>query len=100
MPPRLGATSTMTSAGRSGRRSRVTRRGWNAAGQWVTFSGGAENLPADRFWAPANRAYAEENGGSASVFPAMTLKNAQGAIVMGWVPSTTDLLMQDWEVVP
>ena len=79
---------------------RVTRRGWNAPGQWVTFSGGAENLPADRFWAPANRAYAEENGGSASVFPAMTLKNAQGAIVMGWAPSTTDLLMQDWEVVP
>ena len=79
---------------------RVTRRGWNAPGQWVTFSGGAENLPADRFRAPANRAYAEENGGSASVFPAMTLKNAQGAIVMGWVPSTTDLLMQDWEVVP
>ena len=79
---------------------RVTRRGWNAPGQWVAFSGGAENLPADRFWAPANRAYAEENGGSASVFPAMTLKNAQGAIVMGWVPSTTDLLMQDWEVVP
>ena len=79
---------------------RVTRRGWNAPGQWVTFSGGAENLPADRFWAPANRAFAEKNGGSASVFPAMTLKNAQGAIVMGWVPSTTDLLMQDWEVVP
>ena len=79
---------------------RVTRRGWNGAGQWVAFSGGAENLPADRFRAPANRAYAEENGGSASVFPAMTLKNAQGAIVMGWVPSTTDLLMQDWEVVP
>ena len=79
---------------------RVTRRGWNGAGQWVAFSGGAENLPADRFRAPANRAYAEENGGSASVFPAMTLKNAQGAIVVGWVPSTTDLLMQDWEVVP
>ena len=79
---------------------RVTRRGWNAPGQWVTVSGGAANLTADRFRAPANRAYAEENGGSASVFPAMTLKNAQGAIVMGWAPSTTDLLMQDWEVVP
>ena len=78
---------------------RVTRRGWNAPGQWVTFSGGAENLPADRFWAPANRAYAEENGGTASVFSAMTLKNAQGMIVMGWVPSVTDLLMQDWEIV-
>ena len=79
---------------------RVTRAGWNAAGQWVTFSPGTENVPADRFWAPANRAYAEENGGSASVFSAMTLKNAQGMIVMGWVPSVTDLLMQDWEVVP
>ena len=78
---------------------RVARRGWNAAGQWVTFSPGTENVPADRFWAPANRAYAEENGGSASVFSAMTLKNAQGMIVMGWVPSVTDLLMQDWEIV-
>ena len=76
---------------------RVTRRGWNAAGQWVTFSPGTENVPAENFWAPANRAFAEENGGSASVFSAMTLKNAQGMIVMGWVPSVTDLLMQDWE---
>ena len=78
---------------------RVTRRGWNAAGQWVTFSPGTENVPADRFWAPANQAYAEENGGYATVFSAMTLKNAQGMIVMGWVPSVTDLLMQDWEIV-
>ena len=78
---------------------RVTRAGWNAPGQWVTFSPGAENVPADRFWAPANRTYAEENGGYATVFSAMTLKNAQGVIVMGWVPSVTDLLMQDWEVV-
>ena len=78
---------------------RVARRGWNAAGQWVTFSPGTENVPADRFWAPANRAFAEENGGKASVFSAMTLKNAQGMIVMGWVPSVTDLLMQDWEIV-
>ena len=78
---------------------RVARRGWNAAGQWVTFSPGTENVPADRFWAPANQAYAEENGGYATVFSAMTLKNAQGMIVMGWVPSVTDLLMQDWEIV-
>ena len=78
---------------------RVARRGWNAAGQWVTFSPGTENVPAENFWAPANRAFAEENGGKASVFSAMTLKNAQGMIVMGWVPSVTDLLMQDWEIV-
>ena len=77
---------------------RVARRGWNAAGQWVTFSPGTENVPAENFWAPANRAFAEENGGKASVFSAMTLKNAQGMIVMGWVPSVTDLLMQDWEI--
>ena len=78
---------------------RVARRGWTAAGQWVTFSPGTENVPADRFWAPANQAYAEENGGYATVFSAMTLKNAQGMIVLGWVPSVTDLLMQDWEIV-
>lgn len=32
--------------------------------------------------------------------PGHDLKNAQGASRHGWVPSTTDLLMQDWEVVP
>ena len=78
---------------------RVARRGWNASGQWVTFSPGTSDVPAENFWAPANQAYAEENGGYATVFSAMTLKNAQGMIVMGWVPSVTDLLMQDWEIV-
>jgi hypothetical protein len=77
---------------------RVTRAGWNAKGQWIAFSPGSL-IDYTHFWAPANKQYAKEQpGGNAEVFSAMTLKNAQGQIVMGWVPSTTDLLMQDWEI--
>ena len=77
---------------------RVTRAGWNAPGQWVAFSEGGKIKHTD-FWAQPNKDYAfAQSDGTAEVVPAMTLKNAQGAIVMGWVPSTTDLLMQDWEI--
>ena len=77
---------------------RVTRAGWNAPGQWVAFSQGGQVRHTD-FWAQPNKDYAFSTAdGMATVLPAMTLKNAQGAIVMGWVPSTTDLLMQDWEI--
>lgn len=77
---------------------RVTRAGWNAPGQWVAFSQGGKIKHTD-FWAQPNKDYAfAQSDGTAEVVPAMTLKNAQGAIVMGWVPSTTDLLMQDWEI--
>lgn len=77
---------------------RVTRTGWNAKGQWVAFSPGGV-VHASQFWSPANKSHAlHQPEQTAEVFPAMTLKNAQGMIVMGWVPSTGDLLMQDWEI--
>lgn len=77
---------------------RVARAGWNAPGQWVAFSQGGKIKHTD-FWAQPNKDYAfAQPDGTAEVVPAMTLKNAQGMIVMGWVPSITDLLMQDWEI--
>lgn len=78
---------------------RVARAGWNAPGQWVSFSPGQDSVDYTRFWSEANKQFAKEQpSGCAPVSAGMTLKNAQGMIVMGWVPSTTDLLMQDWEI--
>ncbi len=79
---------------------KVARTGWNGKGMWLALSPGHEALPANKFWAGANRAYAEGNGGSAKVLPCITMKTATGEILMGWLASQSDLLASDWEVVP
>lgn len=76
----------------------VRRDGWNGKGLWITISGGLANLPADKFWNPNNRAFAERNGGSADVDPYFTLKTAKNTIQMGWAPSGSDALATDWEI--
>lgn len=78
---------------------KIARAGWNGQGMWVAYSPGHDALPADKFWAGPNREYAEANGGSAQVRPSMTLKAADGTIVMGWHPSMSDALAEDWEAV-
>ncbi len=79
---------------------RVRRAGWNGKGMWIALSGadGVREIAADAFWSPANRAYAQEQGGSAKVLPCITMKTATGEILMGWLASQTDLLSFDWEI--
>jgi hypothetical protein len=80
---------------------RVARAGWNGKGMWIALSGldGTREIPAASFWSPANRAYAEEQGGSAKVLPCITMKTATGEILMGWLCSQSDLLALDWGIV-
>lgn len=82
---------------------RVARRGWNGKGMWLAYSPGAKSLPADKFWAGANREYAKGCGGSADVLPCITMKTVDSsgreAILMGWLASQTDMLCDDWEIV-
>lgn len=77
----------------------VSRSGWNGKGMWLALSPGSDALPAANFWAPANRQFAEEQGGTAKVLPVITMKTATGEILMGWLASQTDMLAEDWEVM-
>lgn len=77
----------------------VARAGWNGKKMWVTMSPGSLSVPMDSFWAPANRAYARSQGGSACVLPSMTMRTATGEILMGWLASQTDMLSEDWSEV-
>lgn len=79
---------------------RISRAGWNGKGMWVAYSPGAVGLPADKFWSPANRAFAAANGGSADVLPCLTMKTADGKILMGWLASQSDMLALDWNAAP
>ncbi len=53
----------------------------------------------DQFRSENNAIYAKENGGGAVVLPAITMKTADGAILMGWLASQRDMLSEDWAIV-
>ena len=69
---------------------------------WLALSGvlGGRLVEADKFWSPHNEAFAHDNGGSAVVLPCITMKTATGEILMGWLASQTDMLADDWTIVP
>lgn len=79
--------------------NRVAREGWNGKSMWLALTPGTADLPADKFWNRHNRAFAEQNGGTATVLPTITMKTATGEILMGWLASQTDMLSSDWCVV-
>lgn len=79
---------------------KVARAGWNGKGMWLAYSPGVKNLVWTSFWAAPNKNYALNNGGGANVLPCITMKTATGEILMGWLASQTDLLANDWEIVP
>jgi hypothetical protein len=80
---------------------RVARSGWNGKGMWLSLSGDCAGIfvKAENFWSRHNAAFAAENGGEAKVLPAITMKNARGEIVMGWLASQEDTLAEDWAIV-
>jgi hypothetical protein len=78
---------------------RVTRSGWNGKNMWLAYSPGSEALPASGFWSPANKEFAEENGGTAEVLPCITMKTADNKILMGWLASQTDMIATDWTII-
>lgn len=79
---------------------RVSRSGWNGKDMWLALScNGTRSVPADNFWSPQNRQYANLQGGVATVLPSITMKTASGEILMGWLASQTDMLAEDWCIV-
>jgi hypothetical protein len=79
--------------------NKICRKGWNGADQWLSIScRETKDMAAESFWSPHNAEFARQNGGSAKVAPCITLKNAQGMIIMGWIPSAGDLFANDWMI--
>ena len=78
---------------------RVARAGWNGKGMWIALGAGNAALEAEKFWNPHTRSFAEQNGGTADVQPCFLMKTAQDNIQMGWTPSQSDVLAEDWAVV-
>lgn len=70
---------------------KITRQGWNGAGQFVYY------VPANSY--PAQTDAAKQTFGDMVPYRAyMALKTVQNDIQV-WIPSTTDVLADDWLVV-
>lgn len=65
------------------RGQRVARDGWNGKGMYL-FLGHPSVVPIDPL----------------PIVPAVCMKTAQNTIVVGWLASQTDLLSDDWQVLP
>lgn len=73
---------------------RIARTGWNGKNMWLSYTPGMM-VPAEKFWSPANKKFAEENGGQLEVLPYLTMKTADNKVVP-WLASQTDVLAEDW----
>ncbi len=69
-------------------RKRVTRKSWNGKGQWVTIIHAG------------NAMFNLLTVGSWPMKDCLGLKNAQGEMQPGWVPSQGDLFAKDWMLAP
>lgn len=82
---------------------KVARAGWNGKGMWLSLSGplGGRAISHDKFWSRNNAAFAYDQPNSeANVLPCITMKTADDSILMGWLASQTDMLAEDWVVLP
>lgn len=74
----------------------VARKGWKDKGMFLTYQPGSEvtgdimrNELAKKFY----------GNNVVKICGHIDMKAADGSIVVGWLPSHTDMLAEDWEVV-
>lgn len=75
---------------------KITREGWNGKNQWVVM------MPALYLEAEMVNERTKKFIGDNTPLdsqPYFALKNAQGKWQPGWVPSTGDLLAEDWQII-
>lgn len=79
--------------------AKIARAGWNGKGMWVAMGSAHPGLEAGKFWNEHARQHAIDSGGSCPVQAYILMKTAQGDIQMGWAPTQSDTLAEDWLVL-
>ncbi|MFC6640402.1 MULTISPECIES: DUF2829 domain-containing protein [Sulfitobacter] len=83
--------------------AKVARAGWNGKGMWVALTPGSA-FPAKHAkcgHAAAKRAVEiDDPEGEIELLPHIDMRAADGAMVVGWLASQTDMLADDWQIVP
>lgn len=86
---------------------RVARAGWNGKGMFIYLNKGSVDsseplLQDSAATVDGIRRTLFENGDTGTVtrLPNINMRAASGATVTGWLASQTDMLAEDWEVLP
>jgi hypothetical protein len=69
----------------------VAREGWNGRGMWLFL----EQCPGVYPPGELGTRFTQDQ-----IRPCICMRDAQGMIVPGWLASQTDMLAEDWELVP
>jgi len=75
---------------------RASRAGWNGRGMWIVLSPGFM-LTSDRVF---SKPIAADIDGGVGVFRPYLMMRTVDAEFVPWVASQTDILAEDWQVVP
>ena len=82
---------------------KVARAGWNGKGMWVALTPGSsfDSINTKKGHAARHRANEFEEGGCViHLLPHIDMRAADGSMVVGWLASQTDMLSDDWCIVP
>jgi len=78
---------------------RIAREGWNGKGMYVWYMPPL-NVPAEWCKEPVLKQLANENGGNIECLGTLRMYTADKKVLTGWLASQTDLLADDWQILP
>ncbi len=78
---------------------RVTRVGWNGRGMYLWLLPSAM-VKAEWCREPHLKAVAESNGGEIECLGSIRMMTADKKVLTGWLASQSDVLSEDWFILP
>lgn len=78
---------------------KVARKGWHGKGMFLWLKPAA-TIKADWCKDPRLKFIAEQNGGEIEALGTICMLTVQNQILSGWLASQTDMLSEDWLIVP
>lgn len=80
---------------------RAQRAGWNGKGMWIALTPGSALDPrATGLRGAASTLFVTEEPETIILSPHIDMRAADGVLVIGWLASQTDMLSDDWTVLP
>lgn len=81
---------------------RVARAGWNGKGMFLFLLPAANDIPTTVIHDPALRAVieTETDGKTFDALGSVRMFTADKKVLTGWLASQTDMLSEDWQIIP
>lgn len=82
---------------------KLQRQGWNGKGVWVAMTPGfiiPHQMKTDGGTIRGAAAHMIDGDKDINILPHIDMRAADGSLVIGWLASQTDMLAEDWQVVP